>query len=807
MNQTTHSWLDDGQALFDLGLSDDGLTAGDVLGNYELRQKVGEGGLGVVFRAEQLQPVKRTVALKLIRTGFHSRRDIVDRFHQERRSLARMQHPHIATLLDAGNTEEGIPYFVMEYVSGQPLTSYCQEKGLDLDTRLELFTTICEAVQHAHQKGVVHRDLKPSNILIAEVDGRPVPKIIDFGIARVLSGDGEAESDAMRTRIGERPSGTYPYMSPEQATGGQNDIDTRSDVYTLGVILYELVSGKLPLPDDVVKRAHFEEIARQILEVDPPLASTRAKQNNSVTCDSSLIQGELDWIIQRAMEKDPNRRYTSAAALADDLHRFLHDEPITARPPAGLYLLKKWLKRHRIAVTAASVMLLGLVSGLIVALSAYKREAEERARADAAKVAAEKSAIEASLSRDAAVKSRQEAERARDEAIQARTAEATARNVADAARARGETLIADMLYDLRDQLEPHGLTSLLARVSDSAEAYFQSLPQSSDNDLQRRNRAAMHQNRGNIFLSLGETESALAQFDASLKLIAERAIAEPKELPRLHDLALAHERLGIALEQLGRTTEARKHYEETSRVLGHLTGEKGAWEKDLALAHERLGDLELKEQHFDEARRHFEAGLRLQTSHRKRAIYLERLGTLAESAGDYATASARFNEGLAAMAEEPLHAEDRHLQAAMATLHGRLCAALLKTKADHAVIMTHAQQEQVLFARLHEHDPANREWKLGLGFGWLHVAASHEMAGDAAASTDGFARAISIFKTMRGTERELAAAQVRLSAALLRSRKPDQSRVSASEALETLKLLPDSPESAEWRRTAAELAK
>jgi tetratricopeptide (TPR) repeat protein len=367
--------------------------AGVVLaGRYKLVEHIGEGGMGTVWMAQQTEPVKRPVAVKLIKRGMDSKQ-VLARFEAERQALALMDHPSIARVLDAGATATGRPYFVMELVKGAPLTRYCDEHRLTPRQRLELFVSVCQAVQHAHQKGIIHRDLKPSNILVAQYDGRPVPKVIDFGIAKAA---GQQLTDkTLMTGFG-AVVGTLEYMSPEQAELNQLDIDTRSDIYSLGVLLYELLTGSTPLEKKRLKEAALLEVLRVIREEEPPRPSTRLSTTDelpSVAANrgleprklSGLVRGELDWIVMKALEKDRNRRYETANGFAQDVQRYLADEPVLACPPSMAYRLRKLARRNRTGLTAAALVGLALVLGTAVSIwqavwATQARDAEIAAR-------------------------------------------------------------------------------------------------------------------------------------------------------------------------------------------------------------------------------------------------------------------------------------------------------------------------------------------------------------------------------------------------------------------------------------------
>ena len=342
-----------------------------IAGRYTLQEKIGEGGMGEVWVAKQSEPVKRKVALKLIKTGMDSRA-VIQRFEQERQALALMDHPNIAKVLDAGLTPSGQPFFVMELVNGLPLNKFCDELKLTPKERLELFVPICQAVQHAHQKGIVHRDLKPANILITMVDAKPVPKVIDFGVAKATAG--KLTEESLSTQFG-AVVGTLEYMSPEQASFTGEDIDTRADIYSLGVILYELLTGLRPIDAARLKKAALTEMIRIIREEEPSKPSTRLSTDASLPSLAAMrqteprklmtmLRGELDWVVMKCLEKHRERRYETASALARDIQRYLADEAVEARPPSTAYRLQKFVSRHKGKVIAASLVLLSLLGGL-----------------------------------------------------------------------------------------------------------------------------------------------------------------------------------------------------------------------------------------------------------------------------------------------------------------------------------------------------------------------------------------------------------------------------------------------------------
>jgi serine/threonine protein kinase len=366
---------------------------GTVIGPYKLLEQIGEGGFGVVFMAEQTQPVRRKVALKVLKPGMDTRQ-VVARFEAERQALAIMDHPNIARVLDGGQTSSGRPYFVMDLVKGLPITDYCDQAQLAPRERLELFVHLCQAVQHAHQKGIIHRDLKPSNVLVTLHDGTPLVKVIDFGIAKAL---GQSLTDKTLFTGFAQMVGTPLYMSPEQAALSNADVDTRSDVYALGVLLYELLTGTTPFDKERFKHASYDEIRRIICEEEPARPSTQvntlAQTATTVTANrrsdprklSRLFKGELDWIVMKALEKDRNRRYESASAFSADVQHHLYDEPVLACAPSAGYRLRKFVQRNKAPVLAVSLVVLALIAGIIgttvglLQAERAKQEAEARA--------------------------------------------------------------------------------------------------------------------------------------------------------------------------------------------------------------------------------------------------------------------------------------------------------------------------------------------------------------------------------------------------------------------------------------------
>ncbi len=491
-----------------------------IAGRYTLVEVIGEGGMGSVYLASQTEPVKRQVALKRIKTGLDSRA-VLARFDAERQALALMDHPNIARIYDGGVTPAGYPIFVMELVRGVPLTEYCDQKRLSVRSRLELFVAVCQAVQHAHQKGIIHRDLKPGNVLVTEVDGRPTPKVIDFGVAKAT----EVKLTDMSLADVAAIVGTPAYMSPEQADPTSMDIDTRTDVYALGVMLYELLTGSPPIDAKQFQRGAIVEMLRMVREVDPPRPSTKlstavalpniaAKRSIEPARLSKMLQGELDWVVMKALEKDRTRRYETANGFARDIQRFLADKVVEARPPSRGYRLKKFVKRNKGQVIAASLVVLTLLAASFGTSwgmwQANRARIAERERADGEQNAK----IEAQRARDAEAKQRAAADAQRDKAI---ASETKAREEA----AKTETINDFLTQDLLTQAEPANnavedkvtLLEVLDRAAEKVGTRFTGQP-----ELERTLRATI----AHTYHGLASWEKAETQARAVLDAERER---------------------------------------------------------------------------------------------------------------------------------------------------------------------------------------------------------------------------------------------------------------------------------------------
>jgi len=443
--KTADSYFDPDSTVTSTGVLRREEMIGQTIGRYKLAEKLGEGGFGTVYIAEQTEPVKRRVAFKITKLGMDTK-EVVARFKIERQALATMDHPGIAKVLDAGATNGGRPYFVMELVNGIKITDYCDQNKLSTHKRLELFIRVCRAIEHAHQKGIIHRDIKPSNILITMQDGQPVPKVIDFGIAKATQ---DHAADKAVVTLSDQFIGTPAYMSPEQAELGAIDIDTRTDIYSLGVLLYELLTAQTPLESKNLLARGFDEMRRMIREFEPQIPSLRLgsqKESDSTSTAKRhgtdahklihLVRGDLDWVVMKCLEKDRDLRYETAGSLAADVQRVLDNEPVEARPPSRLYRFRKLVRRNKFAFAASIAVWIALVVGLGVTTWFVIEEKQEKDLADIESKRADSARQIAEASREQAESDRQKAEVERQKAEASRQKAEVALQQAEADRAR-----------------------------------------------------------------------------------------------------------------------------------------------------------------------------------------------------------------------------------------------------------------------------------------------------------------------------------------------------------------------------------
>ncbi len=603
--------------------------AGEQLGRYKLLQAIGEGGFGTVWMAEQREPVKRRVALKIIKLGMDTRQ-VIARFEAERQALAMMDHPNIAKVFDAGSTETGRPYFVMEYIKGVPILEYCDTDKLDTKARLDLFNKVCQAIQHAHQKGIIHRDIKPSNVLVTMHDGVPVPKVIDFGIAKATNTE-----LTQRTLFTEHRQliGTPAYMSPEQAEMSGLDIDTRSDIYSLGVLLYELLTGTTPFPTSELMSKGFAEMMRIIREVEPHKPSTRlsslgdtgtrtaVQRGVDVKSLASSLRGDLDWIVMKCLEKDRTRRYETASGLMADIVRHLKDEPVLAGAPSASYKVRKFVRRNRGRVIAGGVVLAVLVLGVIGTTGGMVWAMREKGRADG----------EADKARVAA--------KAEGEAKVAAVAEAEA---ATRARKRAETISAFVTEALRSS-DPNNaggaqdttvLAAMQSAIKDISEGRFK-------DDLEIE--AALKDTIGVVMLNNGRPEDAEPLFVEALEARRKLHAGDHR------DVAISMNNLGMLRSAQGRFAEAEPLYMQALEMEQRMSAERDSPSlaislSNLAAFNQRNGKLEEAEKL---AIKSLEMHQRLfKGDHADVATALNNLAFIRQALGRYAEAEPMFQQAL-----------------------------------------------------------------------------------------------------------------------------------------------------------------
>ncbi len=528
---------------------------GTVIGPYKLHEQIGEGGFGVVYLAEQLKPVRRRVALKIIKPGMDSKQ-VIARFEAERQALALMDHPNIARVLDVGATESGRPYFVMELVKGIAIIEYCDQCNLTTRERLELFISVCQAIQHAHQKGIIHRDVKPTNVMIAMQDGRAAPKVIDFGVAKAINQ--RLTEHTLYTRFAQMV-GTPMYMSPEQAEMSPIEVDTRSDIYSLGVLLYELLIGATPFDKKRLSEASYDELRRIICEEQPPPPSSRLSTLGDMAATiaehrrtdlrklNQLVRGDLDWIVMKALEKDRTRRYETADGLARDIERYLTEEPVEARPPSAVY---KFACRNRAALATTAVVLATVVVGLTVSTILIARE---QGRTVAALTEAQENLQAAQQQRARAETNFQKAREAVDKML---------------------TQVADELRDLpglREQPDSPEFEEIKQALLEDALEFYQGFLQESATD------PLVRYETGHAYLRVAQITQTMRQYQRSeetyrgaVELLGELSAEFPDEPTYYSDLASAYQGLAGVLKDTSRPAEAERAYRRALDVLEEL---------------------------------------------------------------------------------------------------------------------------------------------------------------------------------------------------------------------------------------------
>jgi serine/threonine protein kinase/tetratricopeptide (TPR) repeat protein len=591
--------------------SSDGV--GTRIGPYKLLQQIGEGGFGVVYMAEQEKPVHRRVAFKIIKPGMDSVQ-VVARFEAERQALSLMDHQNIARVYDAGTTDNGRPFFVMELVHGVPITKYCDDGHLTIRERLALMVPICKAIQHAHQKGIIHRDLKPSNVLVCLYDGQPVPKVIDFGVAKAIdSASTRLTEHTMFTQFGQI-IGTFEYMSPEQAEMSQLGVDTRSDIYSLGVMLYELLTGSTPLARQRLREASLSEMLRMIKEEEPPKPSTRlsgtqeadriaaARRTEPVKL-GRLLRGELDWVVMKCLEKDRGRRYDTANALARDLEHYLHDEPVEAGPPGPGYRLGKLARKHRTALGIAGLFVALLV--LAVCLSTWQALRATRAERQAR---AERDRAEASFRMARETVDRFFTSVGEDPRLKSRGMERFRRDMLQNAKEFYERFIDEQL-DTPDVRHDLGLAHLrLAKIHDV----------------------------------LGDFAEARNLSEKAVAILGELARAHAGVVEYQRDLAASHFGLGVVHSDTGSLDKAEAAFEQALAIRERVANEHpepAEYQRALAATRDALGSLSIRTGQYDNARVNLEKAL---------AIWSQLVANSAREPEDrYGLANAQHSLGLA----------------------------------------------------------------------------------------------------------------------------------------------------------------
>jgi serine/threonine protein kinase/tetratricopeptide (TPR) repeat protein len=713
---------------------------GTQIGPYKLLQRLGEGGMGTVWVAEQQRPVKRRVALKIVKPGLDSTQ-VLRRFEAERQALALMDHTHIAKVFDAGSTASGRPYFVMELVHGVPITKYCDELNLSIRERLELFVPVCQAIQHAHQKGVIHRDVKPSNVLVCLQDGKPVAKVIDFGVAKAMNR--QLTEDTVYTEFG-AVVGTLEYMAPEQAEVSALGVDTRADVYALGVLLYELLTGTTPLDRKRLKQAAFLEVLRLIKEEEPPKPSTRLSESQETLASvaarrrteparlTKQVRGELDWIVMRCLEKDRTRRYESASALARDIERHLADEPVEACPPSAGYRLRKFLRRYRGPVLAVSLIVLLLVMGIVgTTIGLLWALAEERQ----------------------ALKERDDKDESRRQAVASAEAEAQARRQArQALNAMTDEVVEDLLKRQVQLTDQH--RQFLNMVLASYEAFAAG---KRDDPEGIESRADGYFRVGKVRQALGELKDAEAAYQEALPLWRQLVHDVPDHPEYGQRLVLTLNNLALLQRDTGRPKEAEAALLEALPLAKDLAArypEQPDLRQLLPLGYNNLGMVFYKNGRLKDAETHFTDALTLYKQItedfpgraemlRLRVLTYDNLAILLRDSGRTAQAEAAFKEALALRKELLRGSPDPESRRGIALTHANL-GILLAANGRVKEAETEYLESLTLFKQLAAGFPNRAEFRQGLAFAHDNLGSLYRETGRASESEKAYRESLAI---------------------------------------------------------------
>jgi serine/threonine protein kinase len=711
-------------ALFDLALSNIAEHPGDVIDRYTLIRPIGEGGFGRVWLASQSEPLCREVALKILKPGMDSD-EIMSRFREEWKSLALMTHPGIASVFDAGITPSGRPFFTMEYVPGQPITTYCDDHGLTVEERLRLFIKVCLAVQHAHQRGIIHRDLKPSNILVCQEDGSHAPRVIDFGTARVLN---QAATDRGYVTRLQQIIGTPGYMSPEQATRESvDDLDTRTDIYSLGAVLYELLTGTLPIQSDEIGNQALDAALRHLRETIPLQPSRRIttldlEQRAHIARQRGLpsdrlrhaLLGDLDWITLKCLEKERQRRYDSVGALADDIRLHLGNLPVSARPPDRAYLIGRAIRRNRLAFGLGSLTLAALIVTASISTLFFIRERHARIQAETL---------------------RRETESARKAAIKA--------------RGSAEDLIDWALDDLRNKLAPLGRLDLLDNIGSATESYYQNLPPSERSRVSDIRRARVLLLQGDVLYQRNEVPKAIGLYQQGITLVEPFLSDDPTlEAKRWHAVLLS--RSGDALLGHGKFDEAlamRQRHADAARELVELQPTDAPAINALCISLRKLAESLDRSQQFEASRATLDESITLSRQHfpDHLRMLLQVRGTWEMRARKYPAAIAAFREAITEYEKFAKIAPTRIKElryGVQCRISMADCLRFLDQDAEARDEINRAHEQAERFNHI---DPTNQDVQGDLGSARMVSGSLHFKAGNEPAALEDFRESLRIF--------------------------------------------------------------